>query len=280
MVANKKQIAIIGANSILAQSLYKRMYKEYDVAQVYHIRKDKIADKENLIYIGDFLQSGNPADVIFFLSAIISFEESKQNVQKLFDTNIKLLLDISERFPSAKIIHASSVSVYKYTGEEMTENSPVDPVSSYSLSKLWAENIVKNHKGGGVNIRLSSLYGVQMNQDSFLPKIIHNAVENKEIILFGDGSRKQNYISADEASEYFYKAMNHAGKITLLAVAERSFSNIEVAQIIQEKVDGVVIKFSGEDEPKSFIYNNAFTKEKLAITTKYSFSDSLNDLIR
>jgi nucleoside-diphosphate-sugar epimerase len=280
LVIEYNNIAIIGANSILAQSICERLTEEYNVFQVYHINHNRIGNKENLIQIKDFLKSDLSFGVIYFISSVISFDEKDEVIKEIFETNVKLLKQVSEKFINSKIIHASTVSVYKQEDEVIVEKSNIAPKSSYAHSKLWAEQIVDNHKGGGVNIRISSLFGSQMNQTTFLPKIISNAIYEKKIIIFGDGSRKQNYISAVEASEYFYKAIYYSEKIPLLAVGKQSLSNIELAQMIQKIIPEVTIAFYGEDSSKSFVYNNIFTKDKLQINKEYSFIQTLNEVIQ
>ncbi len=275
-----KKIAIIGANSILSQSIFDKLESDNEIAQVYNNRKEKIRNQENLIHISEFLALKSNFDVIYFLSSVINYSENPSSILKTFETNVELLARISEKFPKSKIIHSSSVSIYKNHGKTIFENSEIEPKSSYSISKLWAEKIVTNHKGIGINIRLSSLFGKQMNTNTFLPKIIQNAIESKEIIIFGDGSRKQNYINADEAAIYFCNAMHMNATETILAVNNNSYSNLEVAQIIQQSLDNVIIKHSGEDNSPSFIYNNQKTKQELDIKQEYSFSDSLSELIQ
>ncbi|MCG2611263.1 SDR family oxidoreductase [Flavobacterium sp. SM15] len=279
MKTNKEKIAIVGANSILAQSLYEKIKDEFEVFQVYHIHTDKIEDVASCIQINDFLSFSDEFKAIYFFSSVISFQENIDSVRKIFETNVKLLLQISSNFKSAKIIHSSSVSVFGNPGSTITEKTPVNPLSSYAFSKLWAEKIIADHFGGGVNLRMSSLFGKQMNENTFLPKIISDALNKKEITIFGDGSRKQNYIEVKQAANYFYKALSYNGKMPLLAVGEKSFSNFELAQIIQKQVEGVAIRFLGEDFSTSFEYNNVETKKALTIEENFSFESALNQLI-
>lgn len=274
-----KKIAIIGANSILAQAIYNKLSINNDVLQVYNTRIDRIKNQNNIELISDFLSKKEKFHTIYFLSSVIDFNESKESIQNIFETNVTLLAQISENFPESKIIHASSVSVYKNSQNEITENSELNPQSSYSISKIWAEKITNNHLGGGINIRISSLFGENMNPTTFLPKVIKSAITTKEIVIFGDGSRKQNYISETEAAEYFCAALDYKENGTFLAVNSKSYSNLEVAQLIQQKVKGTTLKFTGIDESPSFIYNNNQTKTELKITEEYSFSNSLSTLI-
>jgi nucleoside-diphosphate-sugar epimerase len=276
---NTKNIAIIGANSILGQAIYERIAEESNVYQVYHVAVDNIKDRSNLLHIDNFLNSNLAFDVIYFITAVISFEENSDNIKELFDTNVHLLKTISETFPDSKIINASSVAVFQESNHTIVECSPVLPKSSYAISKLWAEQVVSMHKGGGVNIRISSLFGVGMKGNTFLPKIIQSAIHNKQIIIFGTGDRKQNYISAKEAADYFYKASRYSGKFPLLAVGNQSYSNLEVAKLICELLPEVKIVSEGNDNSSSFTYDNAKTKKELNSKNEYSFYEWLNEVI-
>lgn len=276
---NTKNIAIIGANSILGQAIYERLAAECNVYQVYHVTVNNIKDKNNLIQIDDFLKSDITFDIIYFISAVISFEESNETIEKLFNTNVHLVKTISDIFGNSKLIYASSVAVFQEGKQTLTENSPILPKSSYAISKLWAEKIVSTHKGGGVNIRISSLFGVGMKCNSFLPKIIQSAINDKQITIFGTGSRQQNYISAKEAADYFYYAQHYSGALPLLAVGTQSFSNLEIANLISEMLPEVKIVMKGEDVSNSFSYDNTITKQKINNKQGYSFNELIKEVV-
>jgi nucleoside-diphosphate-sugar epimerase len=276
---NTKNIAIIGANSILGQAIYERLVDDHTVYQVYNANVTNIKSHKNLIQIEDFLKSNLSFDVIYFISAVITFEESSTKINQLFFTNVNLLKTISETFATSKIINASSVAVFQESNHTLIETSPLLPKSSYALSKLWAEHLVATHQGGGVNIRISSLYGVGMKKNTFLPKMMQSAIQNKKIIIFGDGSRKQNYISAKEAADYFCDAMHYAGSMPLLAVGKQSYSNLEMANMLVEMQSEVKIELEGQDNSSSFTYDNTLTKQELRSNQDYSFYELIKEVL-
>ncbi len=278
MIQNKN-IAIVGANSILGQAIYERLFNDYNVFQVYHFNTNNIKHNVNLIQIDEFIKTDLPFEVIYFIGSVISFEEDVLTLQRIYQTNVHLIKEISSKFVNSKIVHASSVSVYELTNKIIKEESGVLPKNSYAMSKLWAEHIVNNHHGGGVNVRISSLFGVGMKTNTFLPRIINDAIQNKEITVYGDGSRRQNYISAVEASEYFCNASSYSSKVPLLATAKHSFSNLEVAQMIAQIIPEVKIVLKGKDTSASFIYDNNFTNQQLKINREYSFIESIKAVV-
>lgn len=276
---SQKKIALIGANSFLAQALYQKIKGEYKVFQVYHIHNENIASEENCYPIDAFLNSNENIDYIFFFTAIINYEESEAAIEKIFQTNVLLLKKVMLKFASAKIIHSSSVSIYKNTGEILTENSSNAPTSSYAMSKLWAEQLLENHSSGAISIRISSLFGTGMKTQTFISNCIIQAITTKEIIIFGDGSRMQNYISASEAADYFYLAMQ-SSEDKLLAVGENSYTNIEIALLIQSYIPGTQVTFRGVDTSQRFRYDNSFSKEKLNYKAHFDFKEELYKTIQ
>ncbi len=263
----KKRVLIIGANSILSIAIVKRLLEigKDEIIQVIHRNSDKLLYKGNIVFMEDLFSLKNNFDVVYFISSFITKEETFDSNNKIIDTNILLLNKISYHFSKAKLIHSSSVSIYEVTQKVINEQSEVNPVNMYAISKLAGERIVLNHKGGGVNIRLSSLFGEKMNTVTFLPLIIKKAIEDKQIVLLGTGERLQNYVSADEASEYFVRAIDYQEKDVLLAVNYKSFSNKEVAHIIKNEIEGCEVLFEGNDNSPNFIYDNIRSKEKLGI---------------
>lgn len=279
MEKEQKTVAIIGANSILSQAIYSQLKDDYQIYQVFNENKYRIKEQSNLIDHQTFLQKAISIDYIFFISAIIDYGETSEIIRKIFETNVYFLKSISEKHPEAKIIHASSVSLYKEGDSVINEHTEIDLASSYQMSKCWGENIVRQHPGGGVNIRLSSLFGPEMNIKTFLPYVIKSALINKKIILFGDGSRKQNYIDAAEAATYFCTAMHVDADFPLLAVNRNSCSNLEIAEKIQNAIGNVEIGFENEDNSPSFIYNNELSRNVLGLNSTANIDHQIQQTI-
>ena len=118
-----------------------------------------------------------------------------------------------------------------------------------------------------------------MKTQTFISNCIIQAITTKEIIIFGDGSRMQNYISASEAANYFYLAMQ-SSEDNLLAVGENSYTNHEIALLIQSYIPGTQVTFRGVDNSQSFRYDNSFSKEKLNYKAHFDFKEELYKTIQ
>jgi len=266
-----KNIAIIGANSFLSQSLLKLFPENFNVTQVYNNNNDRLDMSCDFLKIDEFFSDKLDVDCIYFIASYINFSEKLFDIEKSFNSNILLLKKVSDLYPTAKIIHSSSVSVYEILDIPITEFSQLNPKNSYGLSKLWAERIVMNHVGGGVNVRISSLFGENMNCNTFLPLIMRDSILENKISLYGDGSRLQNYIYVDDVARILYCALDYNEDMPLLAVNNKSYSNLEVANIIKSTKPNLEINFKGSDNSYNSKYDNNNTMSYLNLTFTNNF---------
>tara|TARA_B100000214_G_scaffold124414_1_gene88307 strand:- start:8606 stop:9454 length:849 start_codon:yes stop_codon:yes gene_type:complete len=272
-----RNIAIIGANSFLSQSLLKNFSDKYNVIQVYNNNNDRIDKSYNYLTIDTFLEEKPEIDVVYYIASYINFTEDFFDLEKIFSNNILLLKKISDLYPKTKIIHTSSVAVYNPSDQPISELSKLNPKNSYGLSKLWAEHIVNNHNGGGVNVRISSLFGENMNGNTFLPLIMKQAILENRITLFGDGSRLQNYIYVEDVACILYCAMDYNEDIPLLAVNKSSYSNLEIANIIKSISPEIEVNYKGDDNSCSVKYNNKATMKCLNLAFDNNFKEQITN---
>ncbi|MEC5424045.1 dTDP-glucose 4,6-dehydratase [Virgibacillus sp. C22-A2] len=110
------------------------------------------------------------------------------------------LLDVGYRNNIQKYLQISTDEVYGSLGEKgyFTEETPLSPNSPYSASKAGADLIVKSYYETykmNVNItRCSNNYGPYHFPEKLIPLIITNAIENKELPVYGDGLHVRDWL--------------------------------------------------------------------------------------
>ena len=199
--------------------------------------------------------------------------------QDLFNVNVEFVNKIVQHFKDSRLIFASSVSVYNNAGDVIKENSALNPSSSYAVSKLWGEIIVKQVNSYSI-FRISSLIGKGVKGETFVPMIINQSIQKKSITLFGSGERKQNYINYSDVAQLFISAAHLNNNSTYLAVNPYSFSNIEVAEKVKSLFPAVNINYLGKDSTESFIYDGSKTFAELNFTPSISLTDSILEIIK
>ncbi len=216
---------------------------------------------------------------VFFVASFIPRVSEDYLNDNLYSINVGLLKKCLNYFPSARFILASSVSVYGEPEPIITEKTRSYNVNNYGLSKLWSENILKSHHSYSI-LRISSMYGVGMKINTFIPLIICQAIEKGKIIIFGDGSRKQNYIHVSDVVNLMLRAASCEENRVFLATDLESYSNADMARNIQKIIKGMQIEFVGEDNSQSYFYNPTTTYKRLGYTPQTSLFAELENLIR
>ncbi len=99
-----------------------------------------------------------------------------------------------------RFIQVSTDEVYGSLGAEgrFTEQTPLSPNSPYSASKAAADHLVRafGHTWGlKYNItRCSNNYGPYQFPEKLIPLMIHNALHDKELPVYGDGLQVRDWL--------------------------------------------------------------------------------------
>lgn len=193
-------------------------------------------------------------DVVLHLAALIP-RSAGHSHPDLIDTNVGLPSQLATRYPMARHVLASSVSVYGTPAAlPLSVDSPTQPSTPYGWSKLSAENFVRT-LGHHAVLRLSSVIGRGMRAGSFIPTAVA-AARAGCIQVLGDGSRTQDYIDVRDAAAMCLEAAGRRDNFTTLAVSGRAPSNLEVANVLAE-LTGSTVQCGGKDESPSFAYTLA-----------------------
>ncbi len=103
-----------------------------------------------------------------------------------------------------KFLHISTDEVYGALGPigYFTEETPLDPHSPYSASKASSDLIVKAyHDTYGLNTnitRCSNNYGPYQFPEKLIPLMIHNALNHKELPVYGDGKQIRDWLYVED----------------------------------------------------------------------------------
>ena len=274
------EILIVGVNSFLGKAIYDLTKLHYTVTGIYHAHQENIP-KDIASHQVESISNlkGKLFKHIYLVSSYVPTPGLPEDDEKLVKANLSLPKLVTELFPSSRIVFCSSVSVYQngITNKILSIHDAPSPKSKYALSKLWGEYTIANHHSYAI-LRISSMYGVGMKKETFMPRIIQDALTDGEIVLNGDGERLQNYIHVNDVARIAVKAAEQADNMTLLAVSDRSYKNREIAELILELLPGR-IQFIGTDDTESCVYDNAHTQALLGQVNYKSIKEGLKELI-
>ena len=103
-------------------------------------------------------------------------------------------------YEGCRFHHISTDEVYGALGEAgfFKETTPYDPSSPYSASKASSDMLVRAyHRTYGMNVTVSNCsnnYGPKQHPEKLIPKIISNALSEKNIPIYGDGKNVRDWL--------------------------------------------------------------------------------------
>lgn len=276
----KTKNLIIGANSFLSRAISQQLLAAgEEVEGVIHRNTDKLLS--NISYHKMEALTSLPDDYtqVYIVSAYIpkGNESSAELQQRLYEANIQLPQLVVQHFSRAKIIYASSVSVYTEQEEALNEQSETKHLTAYGSSKLWGEAAIKTASQYAI-VRISSMYGEGMNTSTFLPRMIQQALQEQTLKVWGDGSRAQNYIAVQDVARYMIAAAQYTKNGTYLGVDTCSYTNLEIAQIIQQYTN-CALEYTGVDNSHSYYYDNQNTQQQLNFKPTNTLAHHIESLI-
>ncbi len=178
---------------------------------------------------------------VFHLAAVIPWQVQDRNKASVVTDNllpVANLIEHSRRWPNLQqIIYSSSVSVYAPSHEPLTEESLQEPASLYGASKLAGEKLLNCLEPLGiktVSLRLSSLYGTGQYEGTVLPIMVDRAMSKRPIVIFGDGSRTQDFLSCEDAATAILLSFQKQAKGVYNVGTGTSVSMKELAQAVNE----------------------------------------------
>jgi UDP-glucose 4-epimerase len=182
------------------------------------------------------------ADIVFHLAAKVTTPFADYNPHEFDQTNnwgTAELTYLIENSHVSKFIHASSVSVYGASEEQLDITSLPNPKTFYGISKLNAEKHVNRLLGSNVKtytLRLGNVYGYSksMRFDSVINKFMFEANFRNHIRIYGDGNQMRSFIHINRLSNLLKNiALNDLEPDTYNLV-EHSYSVNEISDVIKQ----------------------------------------------
>ena len=126
-------------------------------------------------------------DIIIPLAAIVGFpacERDKELATQINYDHVKFICDLVKD-TDKRVVYPNTNSGYGI-GENgvCTEESPLNPISHYGVTKVNAEKEVLGI--GGISLRLATVFGTspRMRMDLLVNEFVYKALTDKSIVLF------------------------------------------------------------------------------------------------
>ena len=156
-------------------------------------------------------------DYVFPYAAVVGVQRTLNNPVMVLDDikGIRNILELSKNTGVKCVYYSSSSEVY---GEpvEFPQNEETTPLHSrlpYAIVKNAGESFLKSyHKEYGLNFtifRFFNTYGPKQSTDFVISRFIRAALQQKEIMINGDGKQTRTFLFIDDNVEATVNAFNH-----------------------------------------------------------------------
>ena len=260
-----RRILVTGGAGFIGSNFVRMMLAEHPDCLVVNL--DKLTYAGNLGNLAGFLEHQNhkfvKGDICddelvgqiigqYNIEAIVNFaaeshvDRSIAGPKVFVQTNITgtlTLLELARDRKLERFVQVSTDEVYGALGAEgkFTEGTPVSPNSPYSASKAAADHLVRafGHTWGvRYNItRCSNNYGPYQFPEKLIPLMINNALNDKELPVYGDGLQVRDWLYVYDHCTAIWCVLQQAppGEIYNIGGGNEK-ANLEVVELILERL--------------------------------------------
>lgn len=251
-----------------------------------------IRDKEKLVKIW------GKCDAVVHLAAFSNLEICNEQPEEAISVNIFGTHQVMEAVKELKIprvVFCSSASIY---GEPenipVTEETPLNALNLYGITKITGEKIVNSYwLNDGietVNLRFGNLYGVGLYTQWYavIPKFVKQAIDGKEITIYGSGEATRDYIHLEDITQAIIISLTKGGlggetfnlggeTITVNEVANMVLEEFEKATGTKSKTVNIPPRLG---ETKEFSYDLSKTRSMMGLTNQWTVRDGIRQIIQ
>jgi dTDP-glucose 4,6-dehydratase len=175
-----------------------------------------------------------------------------------------------------RFLHVSTDEVYgslELTDPAFTEEHAYQPNSPYSASKASSDHLVRayQHTFGlpTLTTNCSNNYGPYQNTEKLIPLVIHNALKEISLPIYGDGKNIRDWLYVTDHCEAIMKVLS-TGRVgeTYNIGGNTEKTNLEVVTTICHSLDEVRPRASG----KSYKDLITFVKDRPGHDKRYAIN--------
>ena len=286
------RIFVTGGAGFIGTHLCKKLTSLHKVT-VYdnfsNSNKESFPAMENVtLIVGDILDNSKlfdsmkNHDVVIHLAAKTDVIDSIHNPDDTFQTNVQgtqNVLDSCKSNAISKIIVTSSAAVYQNSGNSVNEESTTKPLSPYGQSKLDMEKITIQSKIDYTILRLFNVYGGG-HTSVVITNFKKNILENKPLIIFGDGKAIRDFIHIDDVVDGIILSMTSTSGIYNIASGNGT-SIGDLAKLFMQlsgKNSEIIHKSARDGEIIYSVANITKSQKELGFYPKMSLDGGLSTL--
>jgi len=248
-----KDILLTGGTGLVGTDIRKKLLSSG--YKIYLFSRKKIEEENVECICGDMKNFEDfhlfpHCDVVIHCGGAVRLRSDEDE----FDTYRKINMEFSEKLfnwsnktsKKCTVIFLSTVNfLRKPLSDIITETHEIVPVSTYGISKYWAEMCLfkkaKNYRPVSLRIPSPITFNFDMLHDNVVKKWINSARTEKKITVFGSGSRTQNFIATEDIASLIANIIKQENVNGVYNIASGNpISMNELAELIAKKFDAEI----------------------------------------
>ena len=219
-------------------------------------KRENISDLAVDLMVGDIRdlsvvrQAVEEVNLVYHLAAFISVPASMEEPLVCFDINLTSSINLLWAACQAgvkRVVLASSAAVYGEIESVVTEETPLQPLSPYAVSKLAMEQVARlfttSYELPTVSLRYFNVYGPRQSPDSpyaaVIPLFIRGLLNGKSPMIHGDGKQTRDFVFVEDVVQANLLAADCeevSGGVFNIG-GGKSVSILEMAQHLQQLIE-------------------------------------------
>jgi len=228
-------------------------------------------------------------DIVIPLAALVGAPLCNRDMIGTTTTNrdaIQTLSDILSKEQRVLMPITNSGYGVGQDGIYCTEETPLNPISTYGQTKVDAEKIIMERENS-MSFRLATVFGMssRMRLDLLVNDFTYRAVNDGFIVIF-EGHFKRNYIHIRDVANAFIHGIDNfetmKGEAYNVGLSDANLSKIELCEVIKKQIPNFTImeaEIGKDPDQRNYIVSNDKI-EATGFKPKFSLDMGIKELIK
>jgi nucleoside-diphosphate-sugar epimerase len=228
-------------------------------------------------------------DAVIPLAAIVGMKACEQDPLMARSVNLDAIVLLNRlRDPGQPVIMPCTNSGYGTKSGDLfcTEETPMEPISLYGVTKVAAERELLNSQNA-ISLRLATVFGPspRLRLDLLVNDFTYRALTDGFLVIY-EKDFKRNYVHIDDVAECFCYCLEHFEAMKNQAynfgLNDANLSKAELADSIKRYVPSLLIHFaevgSDPDKRNYIVANDKINRQ--GIVARHSLDTGIQQLLK
>ena len=189
-------------------------------------------------------------DAVFDLAALSNDPSGELEPQKTLEINYKgrvRVANLAKKYGVKKYVFASTCSVYGFQDGIITEDSGLNPLTTYAKASMMAEREIltlADNSFSATVLRQATVYGFshRMRFDLAINGMVLGFYRNGKIPIMRDGKQWRPFVNVNDTSNAFIKVLEAesglvTGQVFNVGSDEQNVQIFDLAKLVAESID-------------------------------------------